>query len=99
MAHEIIDATVDGEPIAGGRNVPRGGTAGWQWAFAWAAPGTDGVDVSLRARGSGPLRIRVVTVAAGIPAGVGAPTLRPDLSPPSWDTVGGQTFVVRTFQL
>ena len=96
--HEIVDATVDGQPVAGGRNVPNAGNTGWQWAFV-LAPRADGVDVRLRTRGSGPLRIRVVAIGAQLPAGVGAPTLRPDLSLASWTTSGGHAFVVRTFQL
>jgi hypothetical protein len=97
-SHDIVDATVNGAALAGGRNVPKV-TGDWRWGFLYAAPPSDGLDLTLRARGSGPQRIRVVATAPGLPDGVGAPTLRPDVSWTGWPVVPAQTFVVRTFQV
>jgi hypothetical protein len=96
-SHDIVGATVNGVALAGGHNVPNA-TADWRWGFRYAAPPSDGLDVTLRARGSGPQRIRVVATAPGLPDGVGAPTLAPDVSWTGWPVVPAQTFVVRTFQ-
>jgi hypothetical protein len=97
-SHDIVGATVNGVTLAGGRNRPRA-AGDWRWGFRYAAPPAGGLDLTLRARGSGPLRIRVVSSAPGFPDGVGAPTLRPDLSWTAWPGVPAQTFVVRTFRL
>jgi hypothetical protein len=95
--HTILDATVDGTAIPGGQNVSH--SAGWRWGFSYTAPPSAGIDVRIRAQGPGPLRIRVVSAAAGLPPGVGAPALTPAVSWPGWPDVAGQTFVVRTFEL
>jgi hypothetical protein len=97
-AHEIVDATVYGAALAGGRNLPTL-TGPWRWGFRYAAPPRDGIDLTLRARGAGPVRIRVVSTVPGLPSGVGAPTLRPDVSWTGWPALPAQTLVVRTFQL
>ncbi len=77
-SHEIVGATVNGAALAGGSNRPNA-IGDWRWGFRYAAPPADGLDLTLRERGSGPLRIRVVSTAPGLPGGVGAPTLRPDV--------------------
>jgi hypothetical protein len=93
-AHDIVDATVAGAPLAGSAAAPN-----FQWGFRYSAPPADGVEVTLRTRGSGPLRIRVVSSAAGLPPDVGAPTLPADAAWSSWPVIPAQTFVVRTVEL
>ncbi|MER5371500.1 hypothetical protein, partial [Streptomyces sp. NPDC002722] len=95
-AHQILGATVEGAKLTGGPKRPE---SGWGWSFDYAAPPADGIDVVIRTRGKGPLPIRVVSTTAGLPDGVGAPTLATDESWASWPSVAGQTFVVRTFRL
>ncbi|MFD7619811.1 M28 family peptidase [Streptomyces sp. NPDC059802] len=95
-AHQILDATVEGAKLTGSPKHPQGA---WNWSFGYAAPPADGIDVVIRTRGQGPLPLRVVSTAAGLPDGVGAPTLAADQSWASWPSVAGQTFVVRTFRL
>lgn len=93
-AHDIVGATVAGAPLAGSAAAPN-----FQWGFRYSAPPIDGVEVTLRTRGSGPLRIRVVSSAAGLPPDVGAPTLPADAAWSSWPVIPAQTFVVRTVEL
>ncbi|MCH0570791.1 M20/M25/M40 family metallo-hydrolase [Streptomyces sp. MUM 136J] len=93
--HEILGASAEGAELTGGRNNGRGR---WGWGFTYAAPPADGLDVVVRARGEGPLSLRVVTSSVGLPDGVGAPTLAADQSWAGWPSVAGQTFVVRTFE-
>ncbi|MFD7102860.1 M20/M25/M40 family metallo-hydrolase [Streptomyces celluloflavus] len=95
-AHQILDATVEGAELTGGPQDPQDD---WGWSFSYAAPPTDGLDLVIRTRGKGPLPLRVVSTAAGLPDGVGAPALTADQSWASWPSVAGQTFVVRTFRL
>ncbi|WP_371097029.1 M20/M25/M40 family metallo-hydrolase [Streptomyces sanglieri] len=95
-AHQILDATVEGAKLTGSPKHPQGA---WNWSFGYAAPPADGIDVVIRTRGKGPLPLRVVSTAVGLPDGVGAPTLAADQSWASWPSVAGQTFVVRTFRL
>ncbi|MFD0622911.1 hypothetical protein ACFQ2K_08855 [Streptomyces sanglieri] len=95
-AHQIFDATVEGAKLTSGPKRPGGG---WGWSFDYAAPPADGIDVVLRIRGKGPLPIRVVSIAVGLPDGADAPALAADQSWASWPSVAGQTFVVRTFRL
>ncbi|MCX4871047.1 M20/M25/M40 family metallo-hydrolase [Streptomyces sp. NBC_00906] len=95
-AHQILGATVEGAKLTGGPKRPE---SGWDWSFDYAAPPADGIDVVIRTRGKGPLPIRVVSTTAGLPDGVGAPTLATDESWASWPSAAGQTFVVRTFRL
>ncbi|MEU9332335.1 M20/M25/M40 family metallo-hydrolase [Streptomyces sp. NPDC048290] len=92
--HEILGATAEGAELPGGQNHPQGD---WGWGFTYAAPPADGLDLVVRARGEGPLPLRVVTTAVGLPAGVGAPEPAADQSWAGWPSVAGQTFVVRTF--
>lgn len=96
--HQILGATVDRAPLVGGRNLP-GAVGDWGWGFRYAAPPREGVDLRIRARGAGPMRMRIVTTTASLPSGAGAPTLSPGLSWASWPSVAGQTFVVTTFRL
>ncbi|MGW5104657.1 M20/M25/M40 family metallo-hydrolase [Streptomyces sp. NPDC004100] len=93
--HEILGASVEGRKLSGGLNHPQGR---WGWGVTYAAPPTDGLDIVVRARGAGPLPLRVVTSEVGLPDGVGAPALGADRSWAGWPSVAGQTFVVRTFK-
>ncbi|MFJ9036798.1 M20/M25/M40 family metallo-hydrolase [Streptomyces sp. NPDC102406] len=93
--HEILGATVEGKQIPGGRNHTQGT---WGWGVTYAAPPADGLDIVVRARGEGPLPLRVVTSEVGLPDGVGAPVPGADRSWAGWPSVAGQTFVVRTFK-
>lgn len=45
------------------------------------------------------MSVRVVTSSAGLPSGVGAPTLPPDLAWTGWPSVAGTTHVVRTIEI
>ncbi|WPW26469.1 M20/M25/M40 family metallo-hydrolase [Streptomyces atratus] len=94
--HQILDATVEGAKLAGGPKHPQGD---WDWSFSYAAPPADGIEVVIRTRGKGPLPLRVVSTAVGLPDGAGAPAPDADRSWASWPSVAGQTFVVRTFRL
>ncbi|MFF9572069.1 MFS transporter [Streptomyces sp. NPDC014685] len=94
-AHQILDATVEGTKLTGG---PKHSESTWGWSFTYAAPPTEGIDVVIRTRGKGPLPLRVVSTAVGLPDGVGAPALTADRSWATWPSVAGQTFVVRTFR-
>ncbi|MEV5200561.1 M20/M25/M40 family metallo-hydrolase [Streptomyces sp. NPDC053720] len=95
-AHQILDATVEGAKLTGG---PKHSVSNWGWSFSYAAPPAEGIDVVIRVRGKGPLPLRVVSTAVGLPDGVGAPAPAADRSWASWPSVAGQTFVVRTFRL
>lgn len=94
--HRILDATVGGAEIAGG-SAPTADE--WGWSFRYAAPPVDGLDLVIRARGEGPLRLRVVSTTTGLPDGVGTPALAVDQAWASWPSVAGQTFVARTFRI
>ncbi|MEV4534079.1 M20/M25/M40 family metallo-hydrolase [Asanoa sp. NPDC049518] len=87
----ILSATVDGAPLAGSAASP--------WELRYSAPPADGVELTLRTRDPGPLRLRVVSSAAGLPPDVGAPALPADASWSSWPVIPAQTFVVRTVEL
>src|SRR5207237_540602 len=74
--HQIVGAGVDGAPLPVGTVLSP--TAGaWGWGFGYAGPPPTGSELTLRVRGNGPLRIRVVTTIASLPSGVGAPALPP----------------------
>jgi hypothetical protein len=96
--HQIVDATVDGSPLPGGKVLPLT-SAPWGWAYGYAGPPAAGSDLVLRVRGNGPVRILVTSVIASLPPDIGAPALPPDLSVPRYPEVGGQTFVVNTYRL
>ena len=97
--HQIVGASVDGAPLPVG-TVLSPAAGAWGWGFGYAGPPPTGSELTLRVRGNGPLRIRVVTTIASLPSGVGAPDLPPDLSWTSWPSVGGgQTFVVNTYRI
>ncbi|MFB6908936.1 M20/M25/M40 family metallo-hydrolase [Streptomyces bacillaris] len=96
--HTVLDATLDGAPAAGGTNLPS--SAGdWRWTTSYAAPPADGVDLTLRYRGDGPLSLQIVALQAGLPNTPTTPTLPADLSWAAWPSVAGQTLVVRTLAL
>lgn len=96
--HTVLGADVDGTELGPGPNLPAAAeSAGWRWGFSWAAPPSDGLDLRIRVTGEGPLRLRVVAVTAGLPAG--APVLPPDASWAGWPSPAGQSFVTRTSSL
>lgn len=97
--HEVIGATADGATLPGGQNVPEQVAPGWRWGFRYAAPSGDGVDLTVRLKGSGPPRIRVVTTGVGLPSDVGAPDLAANLSWTPWPILPSVTYVVRTFTI
>jgi hypothetical protein len=96
--HQIVDATVDGAPLPGGRLLTPN-FAPWGWGFGYAGPPPGGSDLVLNVRGNGPLRIIMTAVIASLPPDIGAPALPPDLSVPRFPEVGGQTFVVNTYRI
>ncbi|ASW54289.1 M20/M25/M40 family metallo-hydrolase [Plantactinospora sp. KBS50] len=98
-AHGILDADVDGVPIDGGQNIAGTTSAAWHWGFRYVAPPAEGVEVTVRTTGPGPVPFRVVTTAPGLPADAGAPALDPKVSWNLWPLMPAQTFVVRTFPL
>jgi hypothetical protein len=57
------------------------------------------VDLRIRVRGEGPLRVRAIAIIAGLPAGAGAPELPSAVSWAGWPSVAGQTLVVGTLTL
>lgn len=93
-AQDVPTTTVNGVTIPADTGPP---TGPWGWGFRYAAPPRDGIDLTLRVRGSGPLRIRVVSTTPGLPDDVGAPRLPPAVSWAGWPALSGQTIAVRTF--
>jgi hypothetical protein len=89
----VLDATIDGVAFAGGTNQPAPITR-WEWGFSYTGPPRAGVDLTLRTRG--PVRLRLVAVRAGLPSGVSAPALPPEVTWSAWPDVAGQTYAVRT---
>ncbi|GIF62780.1 aminopeptidase [Asanoa ishikariensis] len=87
----ILSATVAGAPLAAATDT--------QWGFRYSAPPAEGFELTVRTRGPGPLRLRVVSSTAGLPSDVGAPTLPADAAWSSWPVIPAQTFVVRTVEL
>ncbi|MGZ2361954.1 M20/M25/M40 family metallo-hydrolase [Streptomyces sp. 372A] len=96
--HTVLDATLDGAPAAGSPNLPA--SAGdWRWTTSYAAPPTDGVDLTLRYRGDGPLPLQILAFQAGLPATPTTPSLPADLTWTAWPSVAGQSLIVRTLAL
>jgi hypothetical protein len=96
--HRILDAELDGTAVAGGRNLSSA-AGDWRWSASYAAPSREGVDLRIRVRGEGPLRVRAIAIIAGLPAGAGAPALPSAVSWAGWPSVAGQTLVVGTLTL
>ncbi len=94
----VLEATVGTVPITSRPNTTLG-AAPWRWGFRYVAPPRKGIELSLRASGSQPLRIRLVSTVPGLPGGVGAPMLRPDVSWTGWPDLPAQTVAVRTFEI
>ncbi|WP_328379836.1 M20/M25/M40 family metallo-hydrolase [Streptomyces sp. NBC_00440] len=92
--HMVRGATVDGVDIDAGRTSL---TKPWGWGFRYAAPSDKGMDLTIRSAGSGPLRIRAVSLTSGLPDGVHAPRLPSNASWAGWPVLSGQTIAVRTF--
>lgn len=94
---EVAGATVNGVAIGG--DVDPSATGDWRWGFRYVAPPAGGIDLTLRLREGGPVRLRVVSTVAGLPPGVGAPVLDPAVSWSPWPLLPAQTLVARTFPL
>ncbi|WP_328624074.1 M20/M25/M40 family metallo-hydrolase [Streptomyces sp. NBC_00353] len=92
--HTVRGATVDGVDLNAGKTAL---TEPWGWGFRYAAPPDKGMDLTIRAEGSGPLRIRAVSLTSGLPDGVHAPRLPSNTSWAGWPVLSGQTLAVRTF--
>ncbi len=93
--HEVLSAMADGADLA---TTTGTSPAPWGWGFRYAAPPGDGIDLTVLARGDGPLRLRVVATTQGLPGDVGAPRLPAEVSWAGWPALSGQTIVVRTFE-
>jgi len=88
-------ATAGSETVRldGGRNRSFA-TSPWKWGFEYAAPPAGGVELTLRTRGSGTTRLRLVTRSAGIPASALDVPLPGDVT---WSSVdAGETLAART---
>lgn len=92
--HDVYGATVDGVPIDARDAVL---TAPWGWGFRYAAPPGKGIDIAVRTKDSGPLRLRAISTVPGLPKGVHAPTLPSDTVWAGLSELSGQTMAVRTF--
>jgi hypothetical protein len=87
---QLLGATVDGVRVPVEKD-------GRHTRFQYVAPPKAGIELVLRVRGNGPVPVRAVSTAAGLPSGVGAPQLPDKLQWSRWPSVAGQTFAVRTF--
>ena len=94
-SHQVLEATVDGARLSTEAQWPDA-NGGWRWGFVYVAVPADGVDLVLLVRGSGPVPVRLLAAAAGLPAGVGAPTLPAHLHWVRFPSLAGQSFVART---
>jgi len=94
---DIVAATVN--DLAVEVNTTAIGKEQWGWGFRYAAPPSQGIDLTIRTQGGGPLPIRVVTTVPGLPEGVDAPTLPADAGWAGWPALSGQTLAVKTFAL
>lgn len=94
---EIVAATVEGAALDGGVNLPASRGV-WRWGLRYAGPTADGIELTVRTRGPGPLRLRVITQTAGLPAQAQPPQLPDTASWTPYPSVAGQTFAARTFE-
>ncbi|WP_406859433.1 M20/M25/M40 family metallo-hydrolase [Streptomyces sp. HUAS MG47] len=92
--HSVRGATVDGVDVDATKAVL---AEPWGWGIRYAAPSDKGVDLTLRTKGDGPLRLRVLSAASGLPEGVDAPRLPPGTGWAGFPVLSGQTISVRTF--
>lgn len=92
--HTVQGATVDGVDIDTANTAL---VEPWGWGFRYAAPPGKGIDLTIRAKGSGPLRIRALSTTSGLPDGVDAPQLPSHTGWAGLPTLSGQTIAVRTF--
>ncbi|WP_327701920.1 M20/M25/M40 family metallo-hydrolase [Streptomyces decoyicus] len=88
--------TVGGDKLPGGRNRP-GVKGRWGWGFTYAAPPAEGVELTLRVKGDGPLRLRLLAKSPGFPAGALSGKRPATVTWASWDA--GFTLVSRQFTL
>lgn len=92
--HSVQGATVDGVDIDAAKAAL---AEPWGWGFRYAALSGKGIDLTLRTEGNGPLRLRVLSTASGLPDGVDAPRLPPGTGWAGFPVLSGQTIAVRTF--
>lgn len=98
VQRSVVGANVDAVPLTGGRN--GSDTSGpWGWGFRYVAPPRDGIDLLVRVSGVQPLRLRLVSTVPGLPDGVGAPSLRSDISWTGWPDLSAETVAVKTFEV
>ncbi|MFI0480795.1 M28 family peptidase [Actinomadura sp. 9N215] len=88
-------ARVDGAAVHGGRNRPFADGA-WKWGVEFAGPG-ERVDLALRIKGPGPVRMRLTAETGTVPAAALGTALPADLT---WSAIdSGKTLVARTHTL
>jgi hypothetical protein len=93
--HAVEGAWLDGAALRGGRNRVFADRP-WMWGAEFAAPG-GGVDLTLRIRGAGPARLRLVAQSPGVPA---AALSSPRPADVTWAALdAGITLAARTHRL
>ncbi|MGW3816941.1 M28 family peptidase [Streptomyces sp. NPDC005046] len=63
----VTEARVGDVRVPGGANRPTA-DGPWKWGLIQVAPPADGVELTLKVRGTGPLKLRLVAQASGLPA-------------------------------
>jgi hypothetical protein len=94
---QIVGATANGAGVDGGQNLPPNRGA-WRWGMRYIAPPADGIDLTVRTRGTGPLRLRIISQSSGLPADASPPQLPESATWTPYPSVAGQTFAARTFE-
>ncbi|MYW69888.1 M20/M25/M40 family metallo-hydrolase [Streptomyces sp. SID8379] len=94
--HSVQGATVDGVHIDTAKSAL---AEPWGWGFRYAALSGKGIDLTLRVKGKGPLRLRVLSTASSLPDGVDAPRLAPGTGWAGFPVLSGQTIAVRDFSV
>jgi hypothetical protein len=90
-ADTLLSATVDGVSLPGGTNV------NGRWGVVYAAPPTDGVELTVTARG--PLTLTVIALYGTLPADANAPNPPSDASWVAMSALAGQSFATRDYTL
>jgi hypothetical protein len=95
-AHALATATVDGARVdeAGGQTQGAGPPT---WGFVFHATPPEGIDVTLRVRGEGPLPLRVVAYRRGLPQ---VPELTPVPDDLRWSAASSNlTMIAKTYHV
>jgi hypothetical protein len=95
-AHTLVTATVDGVRLdeAGGQTQ---GTGPPKWGFVFHATPPEGIDMTLRVRGEGPLPLRVVAYRGGLPQ---VPELTPVPDDLRWSAAPSNlTMIAKTYHV